>query len=126
MFTGRPALPAALQENRYSWDADADPVDYNRRSVYVYAKRNLGLPQLSAFDLPDRINSCALRAATTTAPQALVMLNGEFALTQARHLARLLLDRHGKEEVRLIREAYLRALSREPESDEGGEDSEQA
>jgi hypothetical protein len=41
-------------------------------------------PLFDAFDLPDMHNSCARRTQTTTAPQALLMLNGEFVLKHAR------------------------------------------
>ena len=54
--------------------------------MYVFAKRNLRYPLFDAFDLPDMHNSCARRADTTTAPQALLLLNGEFALERARQL----------------------------------------
>ena len=56
-----------------------------RRSIYVLAKRNMRYPLFDAFDLPDMHNSCARRTQTTTAPQALLMLNGEFVQEYARN-----------------------------------------
>jgi hypothetical protein len=109
-----PALPEAVMQTRYAWYADENPADQNRRSIYVYARRNMHYPLFGVFDLPDRVNSCPSRSTTTTAPQALAMLNGEFTLTQARHLAGALLKQDGANPQALIRTAYLRLFNREP------------
>jgi hypothetical protein len=79
----QPSLPPNVSE-RYSWDPDPKPENRNRRSVYVLAKRNLRLPLLEAFDQPDMHNSCPCRTNTTTAPQALELLNGEATAEAAR------------------------------------------
>jgi hypothetical protein len=113
-----PELPAALMDNIYAWYADAQPFDRNRRSIYLLAKRNFTYPLFDAFDQPDRMASCPVRPATITAPQALAMLNGEFTLTQARSLAGVLLSAHGRDGVKLIRDAYLRTYSRLPDERE--------
>jgi hypothetical protein len=113
-----PALPPALMESRYKWDADVHPEDRDRRSVFVLAQRNLAYPLFSVFDTPDRLNSCPVRAVTTTAPQALTLLNGEFTLNQARSLAGRLLKQYRSSQDSLIRAAYLRVLGREPADDE--------
>ena len=113
-----PQLPAAVMESKYAWDPDQQPSDRNRRSIYMLAKRNFVYPLFAAFDPPDRINSCPVRPVTITAPQALAMLNGEFSLTQARHLAGVLVADHGRSAVPLVRAAYRRILSREPDAQE--------
>jgi hypothetical protein len=113
-----PELPAALRESRYSWDPDARPEDRNRRSIYVLACRNLVYPLFGAFDSPDRHLSCPARAATITAPQALVMLNSEVTLTQARYTAGWLLAVHPGDIRALIRDAYRTLFARDPEPDE--------
>lgn len=113
-----PQLPTAVMDNKYAWDADQRPCDRNRRSIYVLAKRNFAYPLFAAFDQPDRINSCPVRPTTVTAPQALAMLNGELTLTQARHLASVLTAEHGRAIVPLIRTAYLRVFSRQPDAQE--------
>jgi hypothetical protein len=117
-YSARPDLPQVLADNRYSWDPDERPEDQNRRSVYVFVRRNLAYPLFSAFDTPDRNNSCPIRAVTTTAPQALVLLNSEFALAQARHMAARLLAAHGRDVRALVRSAYQEAFNRDPEPDE--------
>ena len=57
-------------------------------AIYVLAKRNMRLPLLEAFDQPDMLNSCPRRTNTTTAPQALEMLNGEATEEAARAVGR--------------------------------------
>ena len=67
--------------------------DRNRRSIYVFAKRNMRLPLFEAFDQPDMHNSCPRRTNTTTAPQALELLNGELTDQAARRWSGKLLTR---------------------------------
>jgi hypothetical protein len=114
----RPELPAPMMENTYAWDPDEKQEDRNRRSIYMLAKRNFDYPLFAAFDVPDRSESCPVRATTITAPQALAMLNGEFALGQARYMAADLLTRQGNDVRWVIRQAYLRTFLREPVPEE--------
>ena len=118
--SARPELPPGL--GNHAWKADARPQDRNRRSIYVLAKRNLRLPLLEAFDLPDMHNSCGRRTSTTTAPQALAMLNGDFTLNAARHWAGRLLTAASAggpaTDRAIVAAAYRRAYARQPSSDE--------
>jgi hypothetical protein len=116
--SARPELPEALVDSRYAWDPDVRPEDQNRRSVYVYVRRNLAYPLFAAFDTPDRNTSCPIRAVTTTAPQALVLLNSKLALAQARQMATRLLAAHGRDVRALVRSAYQETFNRNPEPDE--------
>src|SRR5262249_318238 len=68
----------------------ADPRARERRSVYLFARRNLRHPFLEAFDLPDSNLSCPRRERSTTAPQALALLNDADVMTAAKALAELL------------------------------------
>ena len=113
-----PELPAVLADSRYSWDPDDKAADRNRRSIYVFAKRNMRLPIFEAFDQPDMHNSCPRRTTTTTAPQALELLNGELTDQAARHWSGKLLADFGGDEGKLVREAYLEAYGRPPQDDE--------
>ena len=70
------------------WEVAANVADHHRRSVYLIAKRNLRLPGLELFDQPDLATSCSRRASSTHAPQALELLNGDFANDMALHLSR--------------------------------------
>ena len=63
------------------------PEERNRRSVYIFVRRNTRYPMLEAFDMPDTHESCSRRDVTTTAPQALTMLNDKVALEWAQAFA---------------------------------------
>jgi hypothetical protein len=116
--SAQPELPDPVNQSRYAWDPDVITEDRHRRSIYVRASRNLPYPLLAAFDLPDRHTSCPARAETITAPQALAMLNSEFAVALARSLAGGLLKVHGKDARAVVRGAYRAVLGRDPEADE--------
>ncbi|TMQ32485.1 MAG: DUF1553 domain-containing protein, partial [Planctomycetota bacterium] len=90
--SARPRLPDRI--STYAWKPDANPNDQKRRSIYVFARRNMRYPLFDAFDLPDMHNSCARRTQTTTAPQALLMLNSDFTLERARQWAAGMLAHH--------------------------------
>jgi hypothetical protein len=112
----RPALPAAF--GKAAWKPDDDPRERSRRSVYVLAKRNLRFPLFDAFDYPDMHNSCSRRLSTTTAPQALILLNGELALTRARRWALALRAEHGEDPEKTAASAYRAAWGRPAGADE--------
>ncbi len=63
------------------------PDDKPRRSVYLQVRRTKPVAFLSAFDAPALEPNCDRRNATTTAPQALMLLNSAFVRAQAGHLA---------------------------------------
>lgn len=96
------------------WQPAKDPAEYRRRSVYLIAKRNLELPFMQVFDAPDMQVSCPRREVSTHAPQALEMLNGDFANEQARLFSARLLHEAGKTPKRQIQLAYRLAVGRAP------------
>jgi hypothetical protein len=68
--------------------------DLYRRSLYSFWKRMVILPNMDAFDAPDRGSSCTRRQRTDTPLQALVAMNDPLWLEASRHLAeRVLLQR---------------------------------
>jgi hypothetical protein len=81
-----PDLPENMAAPRGGWKLSA-PEERNRRSVYIFVRRNTRYPMLEAFDMPDTHESCSRRDVTTTAPQALTMLNDKVALEWARAFA---------------------------------------
>ncbi|MFO0876679.1 MAG: DUF1549 and DUF1553 domain-containing protein [Gemmataceae bacterium] len=89
-----------------------------RRSVYVFAKRSLALPELELLDTPDNTTSCECRSQSTTAPQALTFLNGTFTHQQAHHLARRLHDEAGPVVDAQILRAFDLVLCRPAQADE--------
>jgi hypothetical protein len=96
------------------WAVDPDPAEHNRRSVYLIAKRNLRLPFMEVFDAPDLQVSCPRRESSTHAPQALELLNGDFANRQAEALAERLRREAGADHSRQVDLAYRLAAGRAP------------
>ncbi|HUQ94208.1 MAG TPA: PSD1 and planctomycete cytochrome C domain-containing protein [Bryobacteraceae bacterium] len=84
-----------------------------RRTVYQLVRRSAPQSLLNAFDAPVMEINCARRASTTSATQALALMNGEFVTTQSEHFARRLLNQPQEDKLR-IREAFRIALSRDP------------
>ena len=89
-----------------------------RRSVYILVKRSVLIPLLDVFDGPNATASCAQRATTTVAPQALQLMNDVFSREQAGHFASRVLRESGPEIDRIIGRAYELALSRAPTAEE--------
>jgi cytochrome c553 len=87
-----------------------------RRTIYVFQRRSLPLPMVEVFDGPDMVNSCTRRNATTIAPQALTMFNGDFGWSEARRFAERLAT-EGNSDSR-IEKAYRLALVRRPTPEE--------
>jgi hypothetical protein len=114
--SARPRLPEGL--SRYAWKPNDRVEDQHRRGVYVLAKRNLRFPLFDAFDQPDLHNSCSRRLTTTTAPQALLLLNGDFTLERAGRWAEQLGARFGPDDTALLAHAYRAAWARPATPDE--------
>jgi hypothetical protein len=111
--SAKPEIPKAVR-GRYEWETDEAAADRNRRSIYILAKRNLRFPLFEIFDQPDLHNSCPERSNTTTAPQALTLLNGEFPLEQAEQWSRRLAAEQGSDTTAIIRTVWQAAFGREP------------
>ena len=91
--------------------------DRNRRSVYIYVKRSLLTPMLSAFDFPDPDQTCEARFMTLQPAQALSLLNGDFSGQQARKLAERV-DAMKIDATALVRRVIESVLSREATEEE--------
>jgi hypothetical protein len=116
----RPTLPAALRQD--GWKPTGSIPERDRRSVYIFAKRNLPFPLLKDFDLPDMHESCARRTATIIAPQALALFNGEFVVGCADSLARrILANPHLNDWSARADAAYRVVFGRPPNVDERAE-----
>ncbi len=64
------------------------PDDKPRRSIYLQVRRTKPVAFLAAFDAPTAELNCERRLATTSAPQALMLMNSDFILQQAGYLAK--------------------------------------
>ena len=83
-----PPLPAGTQApNRNFWITSDNPHDVNRRSVYVFIRRNLPYPLLDTFDWANPNIVHNKRDVTTTAPQALALINSDLVYSWSRSLA---------------------------------------
>ena len=110
-----PELPpelGKLSSRGAAWPVTPDPVERNRRSLYVFVRRNLRFPFFEAFDRPDPNDSCPQRPVTTIAPQALSLLNGGLAADAARELAERIVREAGNETQAQIERAYCLTLGR--------------
>jgi hypothetical protein len=111
-----PNLPDELTATllKDQWKPAADEEDHRRRSIYIFARRNLRFPIFEAFDRPETNASCPARSQTTIAPQALLLLNSEFSLASARGLAEFVREQAGDDRRAQINLMYRRTLGREP------------
>jgi hypothetical protein len=79
-------VPAFLDYDGFNPDAPEN----RRRSIYRFVFRTVADPFLDALDCPDGSAVTPVRSASTTALQALAMLNDAFLIRQCEHMARLL------------------------------------
>ena len=86
-----------------------------KRAIYKPVKRNRLDPLLAAFDFPDRVESQCRRHRTTTAPQALLLMNDPWLHQRSTAM----LDQLGSMSLAsLIEFAYRRLYFRNPSRDE--------
>jgi hypothetical protein len=100
------------------WPVTPDTREHGRRSIYLYAKRNVRLPMLEAFDRPDALTSCPVRPVSTFAPQALILLNGPFMNEEARAFAARLVKECGMDTSAQVARAYMLAFGRSATNEE--------
>ena len=83
-----PPLPAGTSApNRNFWITSDNPHEVNRRSVYVFIRRNLPYPLLDTFDWANPNIVHNKRDVTTTAPQALALINSDLVYGWSKALA---------------------------------------
>jgi hypothetical protein len=114
-----PQLPSELLKTASAqWKVTADPSERDRRSIYVFVKRNLRYPLFALFDAPDRNETCSRRFATTTAPQALTLLNDAIVLGFAKDFAGRVTKEAGNNFEKVVDRAFAIAFGRSPTSEE--------
>lgn len=84
-----------------------------RRGLYVKSFRNKNDSFLHGFDMANGLKSVAIRDNTTTPTQALLMINGEYAMMRAKAMARRILESAVDNED-AIRRAFWLVWNREP------------
>ena len=104
-------------DNKMPVDVAMNGEEY-RRSVYIQVRRSRPLAFLNSFDAPAMELNCERRQSSTVAPQALMLMNSEFALNQAEAFAkRLSRDVPSGNRDRLKR-AWELAFARQPTPEE--------
>jgi len=105
-----------------------------RRSLWLEQRRSMPMQFLATFDAPTMQTNCDRRVHATSAGQALLLMNGDFALTQARRMADAALvaagasiadDTPADAEAQALAPAVIlawrRAYGRSPDADEAAE-----
>jgi hypothetical protein len=119
-----PKMPAEVLATQSrpgdGWGSSSEE-EQSRRSVYIFVKRSLLTPLLTAFDFPDVDAACEARFVTTQPGQALTMLNSEVMNEQARRLAERVRQEAGDDLPRQVGHAVRLALAREATDDEVAE-----
>jgi hypothetical protein len=120
-----PPLPADLADfARYGrtggdmWEPNEKEEDNRRRSVYTFQRRSLPQPMMLAFDAPVFSESCERRSVTTTALQALSMMNGDLVNDGADYLAKRVAAETGQDKRAQISRTFEIVLNRPPRPDE--------
>jgi hypothetical protein len=88
------------------------------RSIYIKVVRNSRDPLLEAFDGPDGFSSVSERHVTTTAPQALLMMNSPSVVRYAEELARLAGGQVAGDDSARVDWLYRRLYCRPPTEEE--------
>ena len=100
--------------NPAQWAVHPDPAQHNRRSIYLFQKRNIRMPFMEVFDVPDTLLSCARRESSTHAPQALELLNGPLTQKVSVALAERLRREAGPSSEKQMDLAFMLVLGRPP------------
>jgi hypothetical protein len=114
------ANPAFLDDNvekTKGW-YPSPPEERFCRSLFLVQKRNTRIPLLEAFDLPDNSVACGRRPVSTTAPQALMLLNGPLTIEASRAWAARVDREAGADAAARIERVFALAFQRPPAADE--------
>jgi hypothetical protein len=112
-----PPIAADITKTAKNWTTSPAESEHHRRSLYIFARRNLRFPFLEVFDSPDSNLSCPERGGSTTAPQSLTLLNSDEAMGAAKATAERLVRDLPSTRSR-IEAAYRLILGRDPTKNE--------
>jgi mono/diheme cytochrome c family protein len=87
---------------------------HKRRGLYIQQRRSRPVALMKAFDAPVMVTNCDRRQSSTVATQSLMLMNGEFVLTQAAHLATLATGEAESTPEQRVDKAWQLALCRPP------------
>jgi hypothetical protein len=102
------------------WKVDTDAAKHNRRSLYIFVRRNLLYPMLHEFDTANTFEVWHQRKNTVTPAQSLDLLNNETILDWAQAFAgRVLSDaRVSSESLEQVDRAFRLTYGRRPSAEE--------
>lgn len=92
--------------------------EQNCRSVYLIVKRSLQVPFLEVLDFPGGTAPTAVRSVTTTAPQALLLLNDPWMEDQSRSLLERVSKQESSDTDARLKELWNIVYQRDPSEDE--------
>jgi len=115
-----PPIPEGISNgSKYlSWKPETDPTEADRRSVYVFVKRNLRYPMFEAYDFPDTSESCPRRYSTVSPTQPLVGMNDTLIREWSRELATRVLNDAGLSPEQQVERAFRIVFTRAPRDEE--------
>lgn len=90
----------------------------SRRSIYFFVKRSKLIPMMMLFDGPDTLQDLAVRAETTVAPQALMLMNSDIVRGYAGELAKQIMPPSPGDVEEGIVQGYRITLGRPPDDGE--------
>ena len=112
-----PTLPREVHGTQDSsgkgW-TDSPAEEQNRRSIYLVVKRALKIPLLECLDFANSASPSGTRPVTTTAPQALMLLNDSFVQSQAGALADRITREAGEQPEAQVKRGFQLVLQRAP------------
>lgn len=94
------------------------PDEQRRRSLYIFSQRSLLSPFMTVFDFGDTNLPCGQRDVTIVAPQALALLNDEFAHGRSQTMALRVMEAVQDDRDGQIKLAWSRAYGRDPDAKE--------
>ena len=112
-----PPIPKELFAGAHGWSVSEPKSQHFRRSIFIFARRNLRFPFLEVFDAPDNNLSCSMRERSTTAPQSLTLLNSNEVTAAAKVTADRLRYESASTQQQ-VDSAYRLALGRMPTASE--------
>jgi hypothetical protein len=117
-----PRLPRAMADRMRNkgvpvWEPSDGP-ESRKRSVYIFQRRNLEVPFFTVMDASVFQTTCERRAVSTTALQALTLLDNELVNEEAQDFAKRVGAEMGPDPSEQIRYAFELALARAPKPEE--------
>lgn len=107
-----PPVPANLGAGPL-WQVSADKKDWYRRSLYIFTRRSVPYPLLEVFNAPNTQQVHSVREVSTTALQALSLINNEQVFELSQSIAGRVIREAGRDDAARINRLYQILFSRD-------------